>query len=537
MAEYNKDFDMSLTPNKIESLNAEKQNLMRKQSEAVGNTADPNRYTASQNYASRISDIDRELRSLTISNEVRDTAPGPLPQTSQTSLLSQYTGATMPDAEKIRQQEIERQNLAAQTQALNTLYDEQLAAERQKFAGFSGQQRAIASRGGILSTPRDEAQQISLADRQRRVEGAINAERATKIAELTDRVNQRANERLQAERAFATSERDKYLATLKESQALARQDIAAFAQGGGSLTDLTTEQYQKLLKDTGMDDFALKATVNINNPKSKAQFTSVGDKLVGYYVNPKTGQFETFESAQIPGLSGAGGKYTIKETTKGLLAIPEKLDPTKSLDDQIKVYDSGTDYTAKSGTSSDQYTLGPEDRRYDAKGNLIAEGAAKVKEPKIVKVDGVDYQLNTDGTYTKPTVPTGSSVQKVEQMKGIVDKINTLLSTDDWKAGVGPVSANLPDWASGKRNAAIASIEEIIANIAIDNLDKLKGPMSDKDIQFIKDASAGLRTNIDEESFKKKIESIRDKLKEKIANPAVTQSQTTQPGQVDWANI
>ena len=95
MAEYNKDFDMSLTPNKIESLNAEKQNLMRKQSEAVGNTADPNRYTASQNYASRISDIDRELRSLTISNEVRDTAPGPLTQTSQSSLLSQYTGQSM----------------------------------------------------------------------------------------------------------------------------------------------------------------------------------------------------------------------------------------------------------------------------------------------------------------------------------------------------------------------------------------------------------------------------------------------------------
>lgn len=218
-----------------------------------------------------------------------------------------------PDEDKIRLQEEERARLQRQVEALNTIYDKQLADQKQVYTGLQGQSRALASRGGRLESPIYQAQQIGLSDKQQQLEGVINAERTQQVANLYDRVEKRVQDKLAAERTFATSERDKYLDILKDQQKQAKGDLVTFSQGGGSLTDLTTEQYQKLLNDTGFDDFTLKATMSVNNPKSKAQFSAVGDKIVGYYVNPKTGQFETFESKEIPGLSGKGQFDSVKE--------------------------------------------------------------------------------------------------------------------------------------------------------------------------------------------------------------------------------
>lgn len=278
------------------------------------------------------------------------------PNSPYTNALNNFK-TNNPDEDKIRQQEETRARLQAQTDALNVIYDKQLADQKQVYTGLQGQSRALASRGGRLESPIYQSQQIGLSDKQQQLEGVINAERTQQIANLYDRVEKRVQDKLAAERTFATSERDKYLNILKDQQTQAKGDLVTFAQGGGSLTDLTTEQYQKLLNDTGFDDFTLKATMSVNNPKSKAQFSAVGDKIVGYYVNPKTGEFETFESANIPGLSGAGGKYSVKDTANGLLLIPDTLDPNKSLDKQIKRYDAGVDYTKNAG--DDKELLSP----------------------------------------------------------------------------------------------------------------------------------------------------------------------------------
>lgn len=234
------------------------------------------------------------------------------PNSPYTNALNNFK-TNNPDEDKIRQQEETRARLQAQTDALNTIYDKQLADQKQVYTGLQGQSRALASRGGRLESPIYQSQQIGLSDKQQQLEGVINAERTQQIANLYDRVEKRVQDKLAAERTFATSERDKYLNILKDQQAQAKGDLVTFSQGGGSLTDLTTEQYQKLLNDTGFDDFTLKATMSVNNPKSKAQFSAVGDKIVGYYVNPKTGQFETFESKEIPGLSGKDAFDSVKE--------------------------------------------------------------------------------------------------------------------------------------------------------------------------------------------------------------------------------
>jgi len=232
---------------------------------------------------------------------------------SQSNILNNFSSYQLPQEEQIRQQEEKRLMLQNQVDSLNTIYNKQLEDQRQVYAGLTGQARALASRGGRLESPIYQSQQVGLSDKQQQLEGVINAERAQKIADLYDKVEQRTQEKLAAERTFATTQRDKYIELLKDQQSKAKSDAVTFAQGGGSLTDLTTEQYQKLLNDTGLDDFALKATLTVNNPKSKAQFAPVGDKIVGYYINPKTGEFETFESANIPGLAGKDAFDSVKE--------------------------------------------------------------------------------------------------------------------------------------------------------------------------------------------------------------------------------
>lgn len=118
------------------------------------------------------------------------------------------------------------------------------------------------------------------------------------------------------------------------------------------------------------------------------------------------------------------------------------------------------------------------------------------------------YELDANGNIIQAA---GVPEAKVEQATSIVQSIDDLLSNNNWKKAVGPVSDIMPGWTSGARNAARADIQAIIDNIAIENLSKLKGPMSDKDVAFIRSASTGLNANMDETEFEKRIKKIKDR--------------------------
>jgi hypothetical protein len=59
--------------------------------------------------------------------------------------------------------------------------------------------------------------------------------------------------------------------------------------------------------------------------------------------------------------------------------------------------------------------------------------------------------------------------------------------------------------------------------MAMENLGLLKGPMSDKDVDFIKDATSGLKKNMSEEGFKARLQELKDKFVE-IKNKAEKES-------------
>ena len=152
-------------------------------------------------------------------------------------------------------------------------------------------------------------------------------------------------------------------------------------------------------------------------------------------------------------------------------------------------------------------------------------GGAESPSSKIVKINGEDYLDNGNGTYSKPTLPDATpSSEKVDKANSIVTSIDAILNNKNLSKAIGPQSSRVPELIrSGARNDVDAAIDQLIAGIAIENLGLLKGPMSDKDVEFIKQASSGLKKNMSEQGFKDQLKLLQNKFQD-IANKASSET-------------
>lgn len=149
-----------------------------------------------------------------------------------------------------------------------------------------------------------------------------------------------------------------------------------------------------------------------------------------------------------------------------------------------------------------------------AKFEKIVQGT-KSTEFKTYKVNGEDYILDANGNLVKPELPSAPTAEKVAKADEVITQIDNILNNPNLSKAIGPVSSNVPEFLrSGARNDVDAAINQLIAGVAIENLSLLKGPMSDKDVQFIKQASSGLNTNMSEQGFKARLQQLKDKFTE-----------------------
>jgi hypothetical protein len=135
---------------------------------------------------------------------------------------------------------------------------------------------------------------------------------------------------------------------------------------------------------------------------------------------------------------------------------------------------------------------------------------------KIVTIDGKNYVQNADGTFSQPQLPDATpTTEKVQKATDVISSIDAILNNPKLDAAIGPISSKWPEiLRSGARNDVDAAIKALIAGVAIENLSLLKGPMSDKDVAFIKEASSGLNTNMSEEGFRSRLNLLRSKFEE-----------------------
>ena len=113
----------------------------------------------------------------------------------------------------------------------------------------------------------------------------------------------------------------------------------------------------------------------------------------------------------------------------------------------------------------------------------------------------------------------GQTETKLTQMKNNVSLIDEILSGDFeyFGASVAPRSV-FGFKVNPYFNSFKAKVDNLVASLTVDNLGLLKGPMSDKDIEFVKQLSSGLDLSMDEKTAKTRLEQIKARMNEKLQN-------------------
>jgi hypothetical protein len=218
----------------------------------------------------------------------------------QERLRTSYTSAV--DEEGIRA--AEQAHIQEQIEAIQR----QAAVERAKLAGEAqqrtGRTRATSARAGLAGSTFGEAQaqQTGIFNQQQRE--AFEAQVATQIAVAKGNASQRAVDEIAAQRELKSQDYGRFLEERSRIQTAAREDIAGIGAQGGTLDDLDSATKDMLLKQSGMSEFAANTVALSNSPEANATYQVKGDKIFGWYRDPKTGTIKTVESESIPGLSG-----------------------------------------------------------------------------------------------------------------------------------------------------------------------------------------------------------------------------------------
>ena len=117
----------------------------------------------------------------------------------------------------------------------------------------------------------------------------------------------------------------------------------------------------------------------------------------------------------------------------------------------------------------------------------------------------------------------GRTKQKIQQLQDSVALIDKLIPDADYFGystgkvfGLGPLKAN-PYF-----NTFESRLKTLTDSLSAENLPLLKGPLSDRDIEFVRSMSSGLSTSIDQASAVDRLDKIKARLNQKITDSGVS---------------
>jgi hypothetical protein len=185
-------------------------------------------------------------------------------------------------------------------------------------------------------------------------------------------IDKRTGEETASKTAAALKGRTDYISFLKENRDAARDDVVKLAKTGAikSLSELSDEDYQKLLDQTGYDEATAKHVFNANLPsKQKTDYTFKveGNKLIAYGIDPATNQVDVIEK-ELADTVPPNYKTTI--TPDGtLIFTPDKIDPSKPIEEQVIMYGSEGQFIkpkSTSGGTGGEEKQTPEEKAFEA---------------------------------------------------------------------------------------------------------------------------------------------------------------------------
>jgi hypothetical protein len=399
-------------------------------------------------------------------------SPAPALQT-----LDQFSAARTGTVDENAIREATRKNMQAQIDSTNAYYDTLVRQENQAGEARNDKVRALNVNSGLGGSSFATAADLNQKDKNQGALKAVEAERNVQIQSVMGNIDKVAREEIAAKKAEALGNAEAYSTYLEKARTQAKDTLTGLAKTNADISALDPQRKEFLYRTAGIDPEFGDLYYDSLKPVQEWVTKIENGYIISSRTNPQTGKPE-IQTTQLPGMEGMKGDIKFAPDGTAFL-VPEKFDPSKPLEEQIKVLG--------------QYGK-PEDPKKD-----------------IVRINGVDYEVDEAGNYTTPTTPTAPSSEKVTKAKDLVTKIDNLLNNPNLSKAVGPLSSQIPGFLrSGARNDVESEIKQLVASMALENLSLLKGPMSDKDVVFIKEASSGLLTNMSEEGFKAKLQSLKD---------------------------
>lgn len=155
--------------------------------------------------------------------------------------------------------------------------------------------------------------------------------------------------------------------------------------------------------------------------------------------------------------------------------------------------------------------------------NLINNGSISLDEA-LTKIGSTKASMELKNEIIAGINAQGGQTEtKLAAMNNTVSSIDDILNGDFEYFGASIAPRSLFGYkVNPYYNSFKAKVDNLVASLAIDNLGLLKGPMSDKDIEFIKQMSSGLEIGMDEQSAKERLGKIKTRLQEKIKTASGT---------------
>lgn len=156
------------------------------------------------------------------------------------------------DTNTIRQQavaELDGQIKAIQQQAAEQVREEQQAGQERE-----GRTRAIQARRGLVGSDFGDAQTTQTKQFTQKNIDLINQQKNVQIAAVFDKIDQRAQERIEAEKNRVLKAEDEYFAYLQTKKEEAKEDVKTLASTGITLQQLDPADKQDLMEQTGYDN-------------------------------------------------------------------------------------------------------------------------------------------------------------------------------------------------------------------------------------------------------------------------------------------
>lgn len=407
-----------------------------------------------------------------------------------------YNGldTTAPDRQKIYNEQLSQ--MQAQIDAINNVYTGLIAKENVAGQGRNGQTRAVNSRSGILGDDFGNANKAATEDYNAAKVEDLNRKKSLEIQSILTQVQQRADAQFEKANELSLANKEKKLAYHQELQKESRQNLADLAKTGVTLDQLSQDEYNQLVDQTGYDDLEFESIFNAAK--------TAREKVDYKYTNIGNGKVLR------TGVDGEGKALEEKIFDYGL---PPDYDLKETKDGSIYLFDKTTGQMVKKkagSTPGDGDTGTIDDPVVKAWANNIKNGTSTMANVPANLKNSVAKALDAGGTGTS----SKNSELKSQAYTSGTELLSKLQAGKDNYA-VGGIGAIFPALPGTKKSDFRSQFDNFTSLLQLDAAKYLKGQgaISEGERAILQGASGNLKLTQSKKEFERNLKNILDTLK------------------------